>query len=195
MNAEDLSRLLEKYYNGDSNDEEEAFLREYFKGNDIPQGYEAEKEIFSYYSGIIRVPEASLNFEEKIIERIDEVERMRNKGTIRRIVFPVLSAAAGLIFLVGSYFFFIHSNEPRDTFSDPEIAYAETVKILYDISSKLNQNTRKLEPIAKMSEMTAKSFGEINKSKIFLDERLQNIGYLQIGLDISDPAQKMINNK
>ena len=33
MNAVELNRLLEKYYQAESSDEEEMILREYFMGN------------------------------------------------------------------------------------------------------------------------------------------------------------------
>jgi hypothetical protein len=137
MNTKELNRLLEKYYKGDSTEEEEEMLRRFFTGDNIPEGYEAEKDIFTYYNEAIAVPEPSYDFEARILEGIDKSEESRRKVTIRRYLFPSLSAAAGILLLAGSYFFFIHRSEPRDTFTDPAIAYAETMKILMNQQKSL----------------------------------------------------------
>ena len=71
MNEEELKRLIEKYYNGISTDEEEKALRGYFSKNNAPQGYEAEKEIFSFYNEAGEVPEPSADFEARIIKALD----------------------------------------------------------------------------------------------------------------------------
>ena len=186
MNAEELNRLLEKYYNGETTVEEEVALKEYFTGNDIPEGYETEKMIFGYYSGTVLIPEPAHGFEARILEGIDKAHRKSRNEAVRKSFFPYLSAAAGLLILFGSYFFFIHRNEPIDTFSNPEIAYSETVKILFDVSAKLNQGTRTLKPVGKITEMTSKSFDAINKSKLLVDKNLNNIRYLQKAIEISD---------
>ena len=74
-------------------------------------------------------------------------------------------------------------NEPRDTFSDPKIAYAETMKILLNVSSQLNQGAKALEPVAKMNEMTAKSFKAINRSTNIVEKNLKSLDYLQKAVD------------
>jgi len=98
---------------------------------------------------------------------------------IRRILIPVLSAAAGLIILAGSYFFFVHEKLPEDTFSDPKIAYAETMKILMDVSTQLNHGTQSLQAVGKMDEMKVKSFKSINKSTVLVQKNLRSLGYLR----------------
>lgn len=176
MNEEELKRLVGKYYDGNSTEDEERALRDFFRSGNVPAGYEAEKEIFSYYTDSEEIPEPSHDFEAQIMAAIDATER--RKG-IRKLLLPVLSAAAGLLILGGSYFFFTTRTDTHDTFSDPEIAYAETMKILRDVSMKLNRGTQVLEPIGKFDEMTRKSFKTINQSTTTVEKSMREIDWLQ----------------
>jgi hypothetical protein len=195
MKKEDLDRLLEKYYNGESTEEEERDLRIFFNGNIIPEGYEAEKALFSYYMTALVVPEPSSDFEARILTGIDESEKNSGTRKFRRIILPVLSTAAGVLILVGSYFFFVHRSETGDTFSDPELAYAETMKILFDVSSQLNQGAKALEPVSRMNNLTTKSFGAINKSAKIVEKNLKSLDYLQKAIEITNVTIAKSTNK
>lgn len=184
MNEEELNRLIEKYYNGESTEEEEKTLREYFNENNIPESYEAEKDIFGYYTAAGEVPEPSSGFVAGILTGIDAADAKRRSQKIREYIFPLLSAAAGLLILAGSYFFFVHRSGTGETFKDPEIAYAETIKILMDVSSRLNKGAQALEPVSRISEITTKSFEEINKSSIIVEKNLKTLDYLQTANEI-----------
>jgi hypothetical protein len=194
MNEEELKRLIEKYYNGESTEEEERALRDFFRKGNIPEGYESEKLIFSYYTESAELSEPSIDFEARILAGIDSSEIKRGSQSIRKYFLPLLSAAAGLLILIGSYFFFINRNESVDTFSDPQIAYAETIKILKDVSSQLNHGTQTLEPVGKLNEITQKGFETINKSTRIVEKNLKNLDYLQKAIEITHtPVDKNIN--
>ena len=179
MNEEELSRLIEKYYNCKITEEEEEKLREFFRGSIIPKGYESEKIIFGYYNESADYIEPSVNFEERIIAGIDASVR---KNRFRSYLLPLMSAAAGLLILAGSYFFIVHKSESLDTFKDPKIAYAETIKILRDVSVKLNHGSQVLEPVGKMNEMTKKSIKTINKSARYVRQNMENLDIIQKAL-------------
>lgn len=179
MNEEELNRLLEKYYSGESTEEEERTVREYFNGENILKGYEAEKEIFFYYKATREIPEPSQGFEARILAGIDMTDTKQGSLKIRRYLIPILSAAASIIILVGTYFYFDRRIESQDTYTDPKIAYAETLKILMDVSSKMNHATLTLEPVSKINKMTSKSFEAINKSTRIIEKNLMSLDYLQ----------------
>jgi hypothetical protein len=179
MKREELNRLLEKYYDGNTSEAEELWLRDFFSSGNIPDGYEAEKEIFGFYSGFEKIPEPTPGFEKKILDAVDN-----NIGHIlilkrRRFVFSLVSAAAGVLLLAGTYFFFLHRAEPRDTFSDPQLAYAETLKILYNVSSKINHGTRPLGSFGRMYDLSSKSFEAFDRSTTMVEEKLKNLGYIR----------------
>jgi hypothetical protein len=195
MTTEELNRLLGKYYNGDSSEEEERILREYFAKDEIPEDYDAEKIIFGYYASAGDIPEPSADFEARIISGIDRVESGKVSGKFRKHILPFLGAAAGILILTGSLIFFVHKREISDTYSDPEIAYAETMKILFDVSSRLNYGSKILEPVNKINEITAESFRTINKKTLLVDESLKNLGHLQRIKDSPDAMDKKMINK
>ncbi len=180
MNEEELNRLIEKYYNCESTEAEEETLKEFFRGSVMPEGYEAEKKIFGYYNESADYIDPPVNFEERIIAGIDASVR---KNRFSSYLLPLMSAAAGLLILVGSYFFFVRKTESHDTYKDPQIAYAETVKILFDVSVKLNRGSQALEPVGKINEMTQKSFNTINKSTKLVEKNLKNLDLIQKGLE------------
>jgi hypothetical protein len=179
MNEEELNRLIEKYYNGESTEEEESALKDYFTRSDVPEGYEAEKAIFSFYTESSDFIEPSVNFEARILAGIDASDNNNGLRKIKRYLLPLMSVAAGLLILAGSYFFFIHRAEPLDTFKDPKIAYAETLKILCDVSVKLNRGNQVLEPVGKINEMTKKSLETINKSTKYVKQNMKNLDIIQ----------------
>jgi len=107
---------------------------------------------------------------------------------------PLISTAAGLLLLAGSYFFFVSRAEPRDTFKDPAMAYAETLKILREVSLQLNRGAQVLEPIGKMNEVTKKSFETINKSTRMVQKNLKSLDYLKNSYNVKQyPSGKSIN--
>lgn len=194
MKEEDLKELIEKYYNGKSTEAEEMALRDHFSHNDIPEGYEAEKDIFGYFTESGEVPEPSLEFEDRILAGIDNYENRTGLQKIRKYLLPILSTAAGLLIMTGSYFFFFHKAEPHDTFSDPELAYAETMKILMDVSSQLNHGTQALEAVGKINKRTTKNFKTISKSTKIIEKSLKNLSNLQKATEMPDaPVDKKIN--
>ena len=97
---------------------------------------------------------------------------------IRRYLLPIMGVAASILIIAGSYFFLARNTELKDTYTDPKIAYAETMKILMDVSSKMNHATLALEPVGKMNKMASKSFEAINKSKGIVSKNLKNLDYL-----------------
>jgi hypothetical protein len=194
MNEEELKRLIEKYYYGESTEHEENILKDFFRKGNIPEGYEAEKLIFSYYSESVEIPAPSIDFEARIMAGIDASGRNSGAQELLRYLLPVLSAAAGLLILIGSYFLIFKKAESGDTFTDPQLAYAETIKILRDVSSQLNHGVRVLEPLAKINETGKKSFASFNIPTGIVEKNLKNLNYLKQAYEITHVnVEKNIN--
>ncbi len=162
MNTGEIKRLLEKFYNGETTEAEEALLKEFFSGENIPGEFADERELFRFFAKSASIPEPSPGFEEKIISELDSVDRESKKSGQRRIYGILTGIAAGIALLAGSYYVFIHQPQPRDTYSDPQLAYAETMKILYNVSVRLNTGTNALKPV-----------GRINKSAAILGNKMR----------------------
>lgn len=192
MRKEDLDILLKKYYDGLSTCDEEKLLRDFFSGNEIPAGYETEAELFRYYSDVSSVPPASDRFEDRIITSIEEISPERS-GSLKRMVFVISGIAAGFLIFFGSWFFF-DRNKTIDTFSDPEIAYAETMKILYEVSSRFNQGTAALEPVSKMNMTAVKGLDVLARSRETLEKNLNNLGYIEKAITNTELSENKKND-
>lgn len=194
MKEEELKRLIEKYYNGGSTDEEEKTLKNYFSQELIPDGYAAEKAIFSYFAESEDILEPSEGFEARLLAGIDASEGKKGLQGIRRYLVPFLSAAAGLLVLAGSYFIFLNKSETADTFRDPDIAYAETIRILRDVSVRMNRGAHELEPVARMNEVSEKSFRTVKESAGIVRKNLMNLDWLQKAIDMTGVySEKNVN--
>jgi hypothetical protein len=184
MNRGELDRQIERYYNGESTEEEEQALRELFINEDVPEGYEAERAVFGYYESAVDIPALSLDFESRIMSAIDATEHSTDSSGLRRSFLPWLSVAATVLILVGSWFFFIHRSDEEDTFTDPKIAYAETIKILLDVSEKMNRGAAALEPVRKIDQITSRSFKTVSRSTGKIGKNLEDLG------NVLEPLEK-----
>ncbi|HLP71767.1 MAG TPA: hypothetical protein VK155_02620 [Bacteroidales bacterium] len=183
MKKEELEILLAKYYDGTISPHDEEVLRRYFTSDDVPDGYEAEKAIFSYFNSA--APEPSSGFESRIIKGI-EVSR---KAKMRRIIYYVSSAAASIVFIISAVFFLDSRNKPEDTFKDPQLAYAETLKILYSISTQLNRGMEALEPVSKINDFDIQGFEVFDRSMKTLRKEMKNLEPLNVAIQIADTIQ------
>lgn len=178
MNTEEIKQLLEKYYNGESSIDEELILKDYFSREIVPDELELEKDIFIYYSETSAIHLPSEGFSARIINTIDNQEKNHARFRRRRIYRTVTGIAAGILILAGSYFFFTYRSEPADTFSDPEIAYNEAMKILYEVSSQLNNGTRELERVGMMQDAVNESIVALKRPAVTVGEKLKTLEML-----------------
>ena len=195
MNEERLKQLLDRYYDGTSSEQEEEILREYIASNDIIPGYEAEKEIFCHYTGAISCAGPSDDLEERILKSISDSEFNQKRRISSKSLFALISIAATLLLLIGSYYLFFHKAELRDTYSDPQIAYAETMKILNKISVKLNKSTMELYPLTRLSSTTLSSLESIDKSTSMIGDGLKRIQVFNKLSETRNQKNNTFNNK
>lgn len=178
MNTEEIRQLLEKYYEGTSTSEDELLLKKFFSGQDIPEDLSDEKEIFRHYAQLAEVPEPSTGFEENLISAIDTEERGIERFKKRRLFITLSGTAAAILILAGSYFFFTSRSEIHDTYSDPEVAYTEAMKILYKVSSQLNQGTKALGHLSALQIEAQKTVTTVSRSTAVIGEKMKPLDNL-----------------
>ena len=137
MKEDELKRLIDKYFEGNSTDDEEIILKKHL-AEQRAGGFDAERDILAGFSESENFPDPSEDLEIKILKAIDEIDSQESKKISKRFYISVLGLAATFLLLAGSYFLFVYKAGPKDTYNDPQIAYTETMKILNDISVKLN---------------------------------------------------------
>jgi hypothetical protein len=187
MNTMELRNLLEKYYKSETSEEEESLLRKAFLSDELSSGFEAERDIFNCFPGIDMIPEPSAGFEERIIKSVAGNASL-NVNMNKKHIINYLSVAAGILLIIGSYFFFISERKPKDTFTDPQIAYNEAMKILYNVSHKLNSGAGIIKGGSEFQNITDKNAESIVKTKQVIEENLKKLDYIR-------KAQNMISSK
>jgi len=178
MKEERLKDLLDKYYRGETSEAEESELKEYFSGSHILKGYEAERDIFSNYQLLDAVPEPSSGFSERILKAVDGLERLEERKLARKRYISILSSAAAILLLIGSYLVFFNQKPAEDTFTDPQLAYAETMRILNEVSAKLNRGTEALKPISRVQQI-ATGLNAVGESADMISGNLRRIKLLE----------------
>lgn len=169
MDLQQIEKLLQKYYNGETSLEEEGVLRTFFASRDVPDHLEAEKEMFSYYYSQSRDEASNPGLEEKILDAIRiEGSRYRMQPVKKRL-YLFTSVASGFLILLGSYFLITSKNgigfslkKYEDTYESPELAYLETKKTLLLISEKFNRGTKELQTLSTFDRV-AKELNNISK--------------------------------
>jgi hypothetical protein len=183
--VEEIRKMLERFYLGETTLEEEKMLYEYFSSHTVPEEFLPDKDLFlTMGSGEDTVPVPE-DLNQKIIESIDQVERKATR-THRISVFSLSGLAAGLMIMIAVYLFYIRtdtsrmmaSNQMADTYEDPLDAYEEAKRTLAYVSAKLNNGTNELEHVQKHVSKTAdplKSLSKFNKGS----KELSLLGQLQ----------------
>ena len=189
MELKKIEHLLAKYYDGNTSIEEEARLKSFFEQEAIPTYLEQDKEMFLYYARG-KEEEYPDDLEQNILEVLENEE---SRESSKERYFPKylywVSSVAASFLLVISIYFYQKSPSLKDTYDSPELAYQETKKVLYYVSSKLNKGTL---PIEQKFLKIADGTSEINKiSKIsssfeevrnFSDkiEKIENLKYFNL---------------
>lgn len=149
MNLQRIEKLLEKYERGETTLSEEKELFTFFEGDTIPFHLRNYKHLFSFYNSAVLEELPDPEFDNKIEELFKKQDE--KNFSIRNYTYPLIGIAAAVLLLLGLYFIFIPQQSSRDTFSDPELAMAETKKILLSVSNKLNSGANQMSDIKEIS--------------------------------------------
>lgn len=169
---EEIRKILERFYQGETTLEEEKKLEDYFSSTAVPEELIPDKDLFQSFrtgSDSVVVPD---DLDQKIIHTIDQVSR-RTTRTRRISLYSLSGLAAGLLVMIAVYLFYIRTERPSllasqqltDTFEDPMDAYEEAKRTLAYVSAKLNTGTSELEHVKQVSKTAdpLKSLSKITK--------------------------------
>lgn len=173
MEQEKIKALLDRFFSGETSEEEEAQMREYLSDPAFSQLFPTEKEYFSLNSS---VPEPSEDF----FKNLEAVTRTEKKIYSRSPLLRYgLSVAAGAALLLGSYLLFdyMRPREWSDTYNDPVLAMAEVRNILTTVSANMKTGTGPLSSMKSMSiaPEAMKGLGRLNDAA---GSSLVNLRYL-----------------
>ena len=153
IKTEDIKRLLDRYYDGTTTEEEEEVLRTYFNGSDIDASIREESVIFTaLQSSEYPVPTGMEGRLSRQISQWNSLE-VATQRTIRHINLRwVVGIAASLLLLLatGAIVYQNENNSPQteqDTYTNAKDAYAETSRALMKFSKSLNKGIEAAENV------------------------------------------------
>ncbi len=146
MDSKKIKELLERYWNCETSLEEEAQLREYFQGTNIPDELKEAATLFQYFHESKNQPTPEVAF---------DPSKRAPKGEVKSLISYSLRIAAGIAVLVVATWF-IRNEINKQRIAEEEIsvedeevkrAFEETKKALMMISAnfgKAEQEARKI---------------------------------------------------
>lgn len=166
MEYRELEELLNRYLDGETTLEEEAFLKDYFSRPGLVQEHAEMQKLFRYFADKKNEAAPPFGFTDQLNSLIEGEAKKENRNRFRSFMAWAGSAAAVLFISFGIYQY-ISKPEAlvKDTFKDPKQAYLETKRALLLVSNTMNRKTASLKYLAKMDESfnQMRKIGKINK--------------------------------
>jgi len=133
MTTEQINRILEKYWDGDTSVEEERALRTFFSGDSVPEELKKYQPLFLWKTKQLQIKGS------KTLKT-----GFKKSPSIQWYPFLKIAASVLLIFTLGIGFYTHYEQEKymdrifSETYSNPEDALQETKNVIGRISSVLN---------------------------------------------------------
>jgi hypothetical protein len=148
MNLQEIEKLLEKYFEGESSLSEEKQLRDFFTSGEVPGRWKDLEKYFSFIHNEMSQRLSNPAFDERIMAGIKEDKHSPLLDIHRPWIYWIAGVAASILILVAVFVKFDpFSKRIGDTYDDPQLAYAEAKKILLYVSAQFNKGTKNLEPV------------------------------------------------
>ena len=149
MDLKEIKHLLQQYFDGQSTEKDEKVLHDYFSSGIVA---EELKKYSEFFWGLNELSEQrDEQFEEEIMDYILENE-FQEKTRYRWLWQTVTGVAAALLVALLAINFNQSRYEWEDTYTDPNIAYAEASKTLQYVAGKYQKGIAQLSPIQKVNE-------------------------------------------
>lgn len=155
MEVEEIERLLAKFYEGNTSEQEEEVLKEAFRTEEVPGHLQRDKRLFLSFScqeaDMEHIPAGLADKLNRMIdEKADEEQRFFHRNKTKRNWYWVGGIAATLLLLIGIGYGTIYKKDmcqptPQDTFSNPEDAYKALQATLIEVSTNLNKGIEQVE--------------------------------------------------
>lgn len=155
MELNQIKQLLEKYYDGQTSLDEEQLLKDFFRYRPVPTELETDKALFLHLTSESKTLPINSTLEQKLETWIDQQEPKGKMVSLTSWRFRIAGVAAMLAIVFTCYFtVFRPKNDTvamKDTYKNPEVAYAEAKRTMLYISQQLNKGTQPLSNVEKLN--------------------------------------------
>mgnify|MGYP001095880444 CR=1 FL=1 len=190
MNWSVLRTLLGKYYGGVSSREEEKQMLDLLNQEDLPGEFYEDKILITGMHAGEEIPEPSTDLDKRILSAINKSEKEKRIIHGSRRLYSFVSVAASIIIIIGFWFIFDKKNHLKDTYQDPQLAYNETIEVLYRVSFNLNKGRDQINELSLIGETRSK-LGLITDSRETIRQELNALKYIESSIEMLD----LTNNK
>lgn len=173
MELKKIKEILQRYFEGKSTEQEEQLLYDYFKANSIAPELEKYRYFFTGIDTLSSMQRDEM-LEEEIMDHILENEH-KEKTHYRWLWQTVSGIAAALVIALLAMNFFGTNRQWKDTYSNPDEAYAEASKTLQYVAGYYQKGISALEPV-KVINTASKP---LDKSLNTLEKGFQEIQHLE----------------
>jgi hypothetical protein len=153
MDIKEIQVLLEKYFEGETTLEEDQALLDYFSGENV----DSKLRPFQQQFLLLQSGREPLAFGPEFEKRLTDMIESQQEIPLHKPKSPWitrLAVAATIAVLIGISGVIVLNKEwhkEKDTFSDPQLAYAEAQKTLLYVSQKMNQGMKPLNAVSKIN--------------------------------------------
>ncbi len=162
----EIKKLITAFYNGETTEAEEQQLFHYFNSKDAAQELKTEQRLFLqfYDSADIEMP---FSFEKKLSTLIDELAEkdVQNSKNRKKSLWIWISSSAACIAVLFTIGWHLHTppvapkvlsqkHVLKDTYTNPQQAYAEAEKALTMVSKNFNKGMDQLNMASSQIEKT-----------------------------------------
>ncbi|HQI42693.1 MAG TPA: hypothetical protein PK949_01045 [Dysgonamonadaceae bacterium] len=162
MQIEEIHKLLDRFYKGETSLDEEKRLSDFFRQEVVPKSLEEDRRVFlSFYDQNVPIPSDLEQRISALIDSFDDDRKMKSERTgMRRLLSPFLVVAASVLLVFGIRFF-VQSDSPKpvlmaDTYQNPNDAYRATMHALQLFSDNFEKGMQPIEKAAVHVEKTQK---------------------------------------
>lgn len=152
MKNDQINRLLEKFYAGETSLEEEKLLQWELARRDLPEEMKPHQDIFSYLAAGSKEKIEDEEFFDRIEKKMED-----GSGSLRRqksrFLYP-LAAAAAVLIAVGIFILARPDGSSLDKYDidEPDKAFSEAKKALMLVSVNLNYGIKELDKISALDK-------------------------------------------
>lgn len=160
MESQKIQLLLKKYFEADTTLDEENELNTYFNSGKVDETLKKYVPMFSGIKGLSA--EKNHDLGDDLMNYILESEH-KEKLRYRWMWQIVTGVAASLILVMLAVNFYGSKTQWKDTFNDPDQAYAQASKTLEYVAGKYNTGLAQLRPIGKIESAENSLYSGIGK--------------------------------
>ncbi len=143
MDYNNIRKLLDKYWAGESSLQEETQLREFFSGTNVPEDLKTYQPLFQFFQ-LEQDKNLNGDFDQRLIQELKSSENPKSK--VRRLPYYLMRVAAAGLLLFSIYF--VNQQWNQNFYTQvateemtPEEVYAQTKQALLLVSVKMIKGT------------------------------------------------------